>query len=275
MCIARIAHNGACAKKFLVFFFLEPIYRRSVRKNKRWLGMDTCASAESVTLWAQEEFGQTNLGDARRTKRLISMAASAAQFPSDKLTEVFQASADRQGAYKLVENGAIHCELIAEAMGRACAKRCINESFVYVVVDGSSVRLTDRAGTKDYGAVGSFSHGARGLQVISALGLDSDGIPIGVCALTWWNRLEKVSIPSEQRPYEEKESRYWGQTIRTSCARFKEEAPNCRLWFIIDREADAMDTLLDLHETGHYFTVRAQQNRRVQTEYADPAYVFG
>jgi hypothetical protein len=118
------------------------------------------------------------------------------------------------------------------------------------------------------------SDGARGIQVITALGLDSDGIPIGVSALTWWNRLEKVSTPSEKRSYEEKEVRYWGETIRTTCARFKEEAPNCRLWFIIDREADAMDMLLDLDETGHYFTVRAQYNRRVESEYANPTYVF-
>jgi Transposase DNA-binding/Transposase DDE domain len=257
-----------------VFFSIEPIYWRSVRKIKQGLAMGTFTSAESTTPWAQEEFGEANLGDARRTSRLVKMAACAAQFPSGKLTEVFQTSADRQGAYKLVENEAVHCEAIAEAMGRACAKRCINESFVYILVDGSSVRLTDRAGTKDYGAVGSFSDGARGIQVITALGLDSEGIPIGVGALTWWNRLEKVSTPSEKRSYDEKEVRYWGETIRTTCVRFKEEAPNCRLWFIIDREADAMHMLLDLDETGQYFTVRAQYNRRVESEYADPAYVF-
>lgn len=236
--------------------------------------MDMATSSESIVLWAQEELGRANLGDVRRTKRLVSMAASAAQFPSGKLSEVFQISANRQAAYKLVENEAVHREAIAEAMGRACAKRCINESFVYVVVDGSSVRLTDRAGTKDFGAVGSFTHGARGLQVIAALGLDSDGIPIGVTALTWWNRIEKVSTSSENRQYDEKEVRYWGETIRTTCDRFHEEAPNCRLWFIIDREADSMDMLLDLQETTHFFTVRAHQNRRVFTEYADPAYVF-
>ena len=158
--------------------------------------MDTCAGADSATLWAQEELGHANLGDARRTKRAVSMVASAAHFPSGKLTEVFQTSAGRQGAYKLVENEAVDDEAIAEAMGRACAKRSAKQSFVYIVVDGSSVRLTDRAGTKDYGAVGSFTHGARGLQVIAALGVNSDGIPLGVSDLTWWNRLEKVSASS-------------------------------------------------------------------------------
>lgn len=238
------------------------------------MGLDTYRSEKSAAVWAQEEFGQANLGDARRTKRLISMAESAAQFPSGKLTEVFQQSADRQGAYKFVENEAIHSEAIAEATGRTCAKRCKNESFVYVVIDGSTVRLTDRAGTKDYGAVGSFAHGARGIQVITALALDSDGVPIGVSALTWWNRLEKVYTCSKSRGYGEKEVRYWGETIRTTCARFNEEAPNCRLWFIIDREADSLDMLLDLKETTHYFTVRATQNRRVQTNYDDPEYVY-
>lgn len=236
--------------------------------------MDIRATVKSAHSWAEEEFGHVNLGDARRTKRAVKMMTSVAQFPSGKLTEVFQTSADRQAAYKFVENEAVDAQPIAEAIGLACARRCINESFVYVVVDGSSVRLTDRAGTKDYGAVGSFEHGARGLQVITALALDADGVPIGVSALTWWNRLEKVSTPSKKRTYEEKEARYWGETIRTTCTRFKEEAPNCRLWFIIDREADSLDMLLDLKETTQYFTVRATQIRRVQTDYADPAYIF-
>lgn len=109
-------------KKFLVFFVLEPISRGLVRNVKRGIGVDTYTSEKSATAWAQEEFGQANLGDARRTKRLISMAASASQFPSGKLTEVFQASADRQGAYKLVENEAVDGEAIAEAMRCACAK---------------------------------------------------------------------------------------------------------------------------------------------------------
>lgn len=236
--------------------------------------MDVCATEKSACSWAEEEFGHVNLGDARLTKRAVRMMASVAQFPSGKLTEVFQTSADRQAAYKFVENDAVDAQPIAEAIGLACARRCINESFVYVVVDGSSVRLTDRAGTKDYGAVGSFKHGARGLQVITALALDADGVPMGVSALTWWNRLEKVRTRSQSRSYEEKEVRFWGETIRTTCARFNEEAPDCRLWFIIDREADSVDMLLDLKETKHYFTVRAKENRRVQTDYANPAYVF-
>jgi len=43
--------------------------------------------------------------------------------------------------------------------------RSSEEPFVYVAVDGTSLRLTDRQLTKDFGAVGSTANAARGLKL--------------------------------------------------------------------------------------------------------------
>ncbi len=54
--------------------------------------------------WAQIEFGQAALGNSLRTSRLVMMAETAAQRPAGKVTEVFESSAAREGAYRFLES---------------------------------------------------------------------------------------------------------------------------------------------------------------------------
>ena len=102
--------------------------------------MDTCASVESAAIWAQEEFGGADLGDLRRTKRLVTMGGAVAQFPSGRLTDVFLDGASLQGAYKFLENEAIEVDAIIDAIGSATAKRCAALPFIFVAVDGTCYR---------------------------------------------------------------------------------------------------------------------------------------
>ena len=51
--------------------------------------------------WAEKEFGKAALGDARRTKRLVEVAASVATQPSGTVTGTFRRTDEREGAYRL------------------------------------------------------------------------------------------------------------------------------------------------------------------------------
>jgi transposase-like protein len=46
--------------------------------------------------WAEHEFAPARLGDSRRNRRLVGIAARAAEHPNGVLTEVF---ADHAAAY--------------------------------------------------------------------------------------------------------------------------------------------------------------------------------
>jgi hypothetical protein len=48
--------------------------------------------------WAAQTFGTASLGDSRRTTRLISMAARAAEVPAGKVSQVFRTDRELQGA---------------------------------------------------------------------------------------------------------------------------------------------------------------------------------
>jgi len=215
--------------------------------------------------WAREEFGHVELGDERRRKRLVMMAAQAASNPSGRVSDVFVVGAERQAAYDFLEAPADQAEPMATAMGRACATRAAVHSFVFAPVDGTSLTLVDRAQTKDFGGIGPYMHGARGLKVIDAIAVSPDGVPLGIGALQWWARGEEPLRRSHKsRKVHEKETLHWLDAVDQMAARFAEYAPSTRLWFQLDREADARSLLQHLDASGHWFTVRSRSNRRLQ-----------
>lgn len=233
--------------------------------------------AEAVTsaeAWAVEEFGHAALGDQRRTRRLMRMAAEAAVWPSGKVSEVFLVDADRQGAYDFLESPHVDAEAIIEAIGIATARRCAKETYVFVAVDGTSLTLTDHNRSKGFGAVGTHGRGTRGLKVVCGLAVDSCGVPCGLTSMQWWARGPKQMTDSSQRELSEKEPGYWAQVITETSERLAAEAPGCRAWYVGDREADGWQLLLHLSESGQLFTIRGKSNRRLASDTRDKRYVL-
>lgn len=222
-------------------------------------------SASEVRVWACDEFGRAELGDARRVSRVVAMAATAAQQPSGRVSAVFSNDAQRQGAYDFLESPHIDAAPLVDAMGRSCATRCTDEKFVFVPIDGSSLTIVDHAQAKGFGHVGNYMLGLRGLKVVTAIAVAPSGTPIGVAHLEWWNR-PRYEENSGNRPPKQRESQKWCDTIDAVTCRFREEAADVRLWFQLDREGDSKTCLIPLAESGHWFTVRSQYNRLLMRE---------
>ena len=231
-------------------------------------------TASSAVAWAAEEFGHAKLGDKRRTKRLMMMAAQAVVFPSGKVSEVFQVDAERQGAYDFLESSHVDDQAIIEAMGRASARRCAKQLYVFVAIDGSSLTLTDHNRNKDFGAVGTHGRGTRGLKVVCGLAINAQGVPCGLTSMQWWAREPKKNTDSAKRKLHEKELGYWANVVTETSERLASEAPGCCAWYQLDREADAWQLLLRLETSGQWFTVRGKANRRIMSETGARRYVL-
>lgn len=195
------------------------------------------------------------------------MATRAAQSPSGRVSEVFLNGAERQGAYDFLESPHVHAEALAAAMREASVERCESLPFVFVPVDGTSLSLVDRAKKKDFGAIGSYAKGARGLKVIGALAVSPQGVPLGVCALRWWARPKRKPKHrhrwSAARKVSDKETQHWLDAIEQVSQAFASAGP--RAWFQLDREGDAWPILRRLAQSGQWFTVRSRSNRRLRT----------
>jgi len=219
--------------------------------------------------WAEETFGEAELGDSRRVARLVSVAAAVAERPAGTVPQVFRASSEREGAFRLLENDAVSPEAIKRASFDASSRACRELSRIYVPVDGSSLTLTDRALRRELGRVGNTRVKSRGLQVMSALAVDEQGAAIGLLDQRWWARDMK---PKSRRGNDRKcfgkrylktETHHWLQVLSNCDDRLHENAPNSRPWYQLDRGADCWPIFELALERDLLFTIRASHDRRL------------
>lgn len=215
--------------------------------------------------WASNEFGHAALQDERRRYRLIRMAAALADRASGTVSDVFEHSAERQGAYDFLGNEAVRSEAILAAATQSAASRCEGHDFAYVVVDGTTLTLSDRSRTKPLGGVGAHGLSARGLKVVDAYAVTPDGVPAGILDLQFWARPARHTSKSryKKRRDRETEMRYWSAAVRSATSVLETHVERIRPWFVMDREADEAGLLRELSASDAWFTVRAAQNRIV------------
>src|SRR5688500_4743522 len=98
--------------------------------------------------WAREEFGDAELGDRRRSDRLVAMAEQAARRPGGRITQVFAQAAARQGAYDFLESKHASAREVFATVAAASLRRLSKEDCVVIPVDGTSLSLADHAEKK-------------------------------------------------------------------------------------------------------------------------------
>src|SRR4051812_32876958 len=97
----------------------------------------------SAMRWSSEEFGRAQLGDCRRTRRLLEIGAAAARRPSGKVSAVFDRAADREGAYDFLENSRVQAEAVLASVVSATVERACVAEELFVSIDGSALSLTE------------------------------------------------------------------------------------------------------------------------------------
>jgi Transposase DNA-binding len=221
-------------------------------------------SEAGPSAWAVEEFGGVRIEDRRWRRRLVQMGSRAARRPAGRVTEAFVRSAERQGAYGLLESEAVGSEAIGTAIFEACARRSAGEPYVLCPIDGTSLTLTDEGRSKGFGPVGSRTEGARGLKVMNAMVLSADGVPLGISSQRWWTRSDqRRKQHRDELRSDQKETQHWLAAMEQTRTVMAKWAPSTRCWFQLDCEGDAWPMLRSAGLDDHWFTIRASHCRRV------------
>lgn len=229
---------------------------------------------EGLRDWARENFGHARLGDPRRVERLVAMAEEAARTPAGKVTEVFRSSAEREGAFRLLENPAVRSEEVADAVFAAAAGRGPTGGIVYVPIDRTTLTLTDRGGRRELGRVGTLWP-TRGLHVMTALGVDAQGTTIGIFDQRWWAQQgpKKKRDKCFGNKYLERETRFWLESLEAVSQRLNESNRGVRPWFQLDRGADSWPVLAMAVQSDLLVTVRASHDRRLLDRHGHRRYL--
>jgi hypothetical protein len=213
--------------------------------------------------WAVSEFGGAELGDKRRTQRLMETATVVAERPHASLPEACGDAARLKGAYRLLENEAVTPGAILASQVQQTLERVRGAPLVLAVQDATELDYSSHRATRGLGAIGN-GYG-RGLLLHSTLAITPDGVPQGLLAQQTWTRDPAESGKKhrrKQRPAQEKESQKWLRGLAALNAHAA-RCPRTRLLSVADREADVYALFCAERMATVDLLVRASQDRRV------------
>lgn len=216
--------------------------------------------------WAEQTFGDCDLGDERRTKRLVDIGQRMASQMGSSLSKCCQGDeAALLGGYRLLRNEEVKPEAIREGGFEATARQAEKHALLLAIEDTTSLSYEHEVAAQ----LGTTSNNpkakSKGYQVHSVLLLDAlSEQTVGLIEQTPWCR-EASSYGKrhqrKKRAYEDKESYKWEKASLQVEARLGEMMT--RTISVCDREADLYDYLNYKLQNGQRFVVRAKVDRRV------------
>jgi hypothetical protein len=213
--------------------------------------------------WAVTEFAEAELGDLRRTQRVVELATVLAQRPGASLPEACGDRATLKAAYRFFNNGAIDPQNLLDSHVDATLARLATVPLVLAVQDTTELDWTAHPATTGLGPLGHPAH--RGLHVHTTLALTPERVPLGLLAQQVWARDPNdvgKRATRKQRPIAEKESQKWLTSVEAVLAA-RVECPQTRFVSVGDREADVYDLFAMERPAGVDLLIRAAWNRCV------------
>ena len=226
--------------------------------------MDGTSALAQREEWAVSQFGTAELGDRRRTKRLVRLANQMSSNSSGSIPQQTGCAADMKAAYRLFDAKDV-------THGRVCAphfaltRRLASERpMVFLVQDTCELNFTSHPHCEGLGLMGRGD--MRGLHQQNVVAVDPQSRrPLGLMyqAHHRWtprpadhDRKAKHAVPLEDRA-----SYWWIQAIQTVG-----QPPEGVRWVHVgDRAEDVFGVYMAACETGADWLIRAMADRRVET----------
>lgn len=218
-----------------------------------------------------EEFEDAVLGDARRTRRLVRLAETAAKAPELSFPKMTRSEGELEGAYRFFANDEVEWQDVLAPHQARTAERCAALSEVLVVHDTTQFRFETDEDARELGLLSGSARGFFGHFALALADKDSRTV-LGVLGFqpvirerfagsTKEHSKANIARIHESRPQEEKERERWYLGVEAAEAAVAEA---CSLIHVMDREADAYMLWSRLVEEGRRFVIRATSsaNRR-------------
>lgn len=223
--------------------------------------MMVAPSAEAE--WALTEFGGAELGDARRTARLVELARVLGSRPQASLPQACEDAARLKAAYRFFANDAVAPEAIVASHVQATLARVETVERVLAVQDTTQLDWSAHPATTGLGMLSTEQQ--RGLLVHTTLALTPERVPLGLLAQQTWTRPPAEAGKKHtrrERAITAKESYKWLQSVQAVSAA-KAVCPHTHIISVGDAEADVYDLFLLERPAGVDLLVRAAQDRRL------------
>jgi hypothetical protein len=218
--------------------------------------MSQCETEVSL---GQAIFGQAELGDARRTTRLVSIFDQMRRHPGGTLPDKLAAPADLRAFYRLCNcRGVTHAAVLAAARQHALIQIAAHDGPVLLVHDATELEYSSLTSLAD--DLGQIGKGiARGYicQNVLAVAAES-GEVLGLLDQILHHRADvpERETQAEHRARESRESLLWLHGTKHLPAQAK-------LIDVADQGADTFEFLEHEFHGGRRFLIRACKQRKV------------
>lgn len=225
-------------------------------------------TSSSTQEWAQSELATLDLGDERRNRRAVRIVQRLLDRPGGLVTRVCDGPAEAKATYRFLSNPAVSPDALRAALRDATVRRLADEPVVLVPQDTTSVDFSAHPATEGLGPTSGGPNGGtgHGLHLHSAIALSAEGVPLGLLHQQDWARdpaQAGCKHQRKQRPFEDKESYRWQQTVQAVEA----AVPADKLLVqTADREGDIYEVFATPRRPGSYLLIRNSQDRRLVGE---------
>jgi hypothetical protein len=208
-------------------------------------------------IWAQEQFGDCDLADKRRVKRLVEVASRMATDPSGSLPDQMENWSDLKAAYRLFDCDDVTFEAVSQPHWLQTRKRT---SGRYLVINDTT-QVNFGLTRKINGLALTGNNTGRGFLLHTALMVESQSKAIvGVAGQRIHYRQPAPKLESDtQRLKRDRESQLWGAMIDAV------GPPDDEVQWVhvCDRGADNFEVFCHLLEQRSDWVVRASALHRV------------
>lgn len=211
--------------------------------------------------WARENFGSCQLGDVRRTERVVKLARQMAEHPDGSTPDQTERWPDLKAAYRLVDRAEVTFTAIAAPHWELTRQRA--QGTVLLIGDTTELDFGWDRQAEGLGPVGNGS--GRGFLLHSALAVDAATTEI--LGLAGQEILYRRPKPKGENTYrrtqrEGKESEVWTRLI----ARIGRPAAGVTYVHVFDRGADSLDVFCQLRAEHGEWVIRTSHRHRVVEE---------
>lgn len=218
-----------------------------------------------VESFGEMNFGHAQLGDLRRTKRLVKSVDQMCARPGGTLPQKFRSPADLQAFYRLLScKDVTHEAILSAHRGATLDRTAQTDGPVLILHDTTELDYTKLRSLDDLGQIGCGTR--RGYITHNSLAVDpSTREALGLVGQVLHHRakVSKGETRAQRSKRKSRESLLWLKGVQSlpSDKKFVD---------VCDRGADTTEFIEHEVHSGRRFVIRASQNRCVLLGHGEP-----
>ena len=185
--------------------------------------------------WAQQEFGSAQLGNKRRTARLVRCATLLSRMHGEPITGTMQTNhADMRGYYYFLEKANVHGitpeDILAPHRSRTIERMRMDKT-VLCVLDSTNINYNTRPKSEGLDSIGrnQTTVESKGVHLHATLALNTAGLPLGVLRCSYRAQEKEHAAKMQQ----------WVDDVQDVAAAAEQLPSKTRVLCVTDRETDA------------------------------------